>query len=110
MAGLEAIEVIAHFQIRHAHHPLHQVLSMGVEPFAAPEWFDQQIEQLGFGGCVGHGLGFSSPCVPSASAKPDGGTSPFRGVVGANPWRRLPHLRGRRLMTPLNVTCLLGVR
>jgi hypothetical protein len=32
MAGLEPIEVIAHFQIGHAHHPLHQVLPMGIKP------------------------------------------------------------------------------
>ena len=76
MAGLETIEVIAHFQIRHAHHPLHQGLSMGVEPFATLERFDQQIEQLSFGGCVGNGSRCSSPRVPSASAKPEGHTSP----------------------------------
>ena len=51
MAGLEPIEVIAHLQIRHAHHPLHQVLPMGTKPFASLQRFDQQIEQLSFGCC-----------------------------------------------------------
>ena len=46
MAGLEPIEVIAHFQIGHVHHPLHQVLPMGIKPFASLQRFDQQIEQL----------------------------------------------------------------
>ena len=45
MAGLEPIEVIAHFQIGHAHHPLHQVLPVGIKPFASLQRFDQQIEQ-----------------------------------------------------------------
>jgi hypothetical protein len=36
--------VIAHLQIRHAHHPLQQVLPMGVDPFAPLERFNQQIE------------------------------------------------------------------
>ena len=84
MAGFESIEVIAHVLIRHAYHPLHQVLPMDVEPFAPFERFDQQIEQLSFGGCVGHDFGFSLRRVPSASAKPDGHTSPTRGVVGVD--------------------------
>ncbi|NBR83730.1 MAG: hypothetical protein EBT52_08380 [Flavobacteriia bacterium] len=56
MAGLESIKVIAHFQVWHAHHPLHQLLAMGVEAFATLEGFDQQLKQLSFGGCAGHGL------------------------------------------------------
>jgi len=76
MAGLEPIEVIAHFQIGHAHHPLHQVLPMGLKPFASLQRFDQQIEQLRFGVCVGHGFRCSSPRVPSASAKPESHASP----------------------------------
>lgn len=67
MAGFESIEVIAHVLIWHAYHPLHQVLRMDVEPFASFQRFDQQIEQLSFGGCVGHGLEFSLHRVPSAS-------------------------------------------
>ena len=60
MACPEAIEVVAHLQIRHAHHPLHQVLPMGVDPFASLQRFDQQIEQLGLRSCVGHALGLST--------------------------------------------------
>ena len=76
MAGLEPIEVIAHLQIRHVHHPLHQVWPMGIKPFASLQRFDEQIEQLTFGGCVGHGFRCSSAPVPSASVKPEGHTSP----------------------------------
>ena len=60
MACAEAIEVVAHLQIRHAHHPLHQVLSMGVDPFTSLQRFDQQVEQLSFRSCVGHALGLST--------------------------------------------------
>ena len=83
MAGLEAIEVIPHFQIRHSHDPLHQALPMGVEPLAALERFDQQVKQLSFGGGAGHGLLFSFRRVSPASTKSDGDTSPIRGVVVA---------------------------
>jgi len=41
MAGPEPIEVIAYLQIGHAHHPLHQVLPMGIKPFASLQRFDQ---------------------------------------------------------------------
>ena len=51
MAGLEPNEVIAYFQIGHAHHPLHQVLPMGIKPFASLQRFDQQIEQLNWWLC-----------------------------------------------------------
>ena len=61
-------------------------------------------------GCVGHNLAFSSPRDPSASAKPDGHTSPTRVGVGADLRRCLPQLRGRPPITPLNVTFLLGLR
>ena len=110
MAGFESIEEIAHVLIWHAYQPLHQVLPMDAEPFASFQRFDQQIELLGFGGGVGNGLGFSLRRFPSASAKPDGHTSPTRGVVGADPRRCLPHLRGLPLVNPPNVNCLLGVR
>ena len=60
MACPEALEVVAHLQFSHAHHPLHQVLPMGVDPLASLERFDQQIEQLGFRSCVGYALGLST--------------------------------------------------
>jgi hypothetical protein len=56
MAGLQSIKVVAYYQVWHAHHPLHQLLAMGVEAFATLEGFDQQLKQLSFGGCAGHGL------------------------------------------------------
>ena len=59
MACFESIEVIAQVLIQHAYHPLHQVLPLDVEPLAPFERLDQQIEQLSFGGCVGHDFRFS---------------------------------------------------
>ena len=100
MAGFEAIEVIAHFQILHAHHTLHQGLSMEVQPFAPFERFDKHIEQLSDGDCLGYGLGFTLCSVPSEPAKPDGHASPTRGVVVADPKRCLPNLRGLPFVSP----------
>ena len=60
MACPEALEVVVHLQFSHAHHPLRQVLSMGVDPLASLERFVQQIEQLGFRSCVGYALGLST--------------------------------------------------
>ena len=110
MAGLEPIEVIAHFQIGHAHHPLHQVLPMGIKPFASFQRFDQQIEQLSFGCCVG--MVFGAPRLVFHQHRQNLRSihHQLEGLWSGDPKRCLPHLRGRRLMTPLNVTCLLGVR
>ena len=54
MAVLAPIEVIVRLQIRHEHRPLHQVLPMGIKPFAfaSLQRFDQQIEQLSIGGLL----------------------------------------------------------
>ena len=71
--------MITHVEIWHAHHPLHQVVPTGVEPFVSLDLFNQQIEQLGFGGCVGHALEFPSRHVSSASGKADSHTSPPQG-------------------------------
>ena len=110
MAGFEPIEVIAQFQIGHAHHPLHQVLPMGINPFASLQRFDQQIEQLDM--AVVLVMVFGAPLLVFHQHWQNLRAThhPLEGLWSGNQKRCLPHLRGRRLMTPLNVTCLLGFR
>ena len=111
MAGLKPIKVVAYFQVWHAHHPLHQLLAMGVETLATLEGFDQQLKQLSFGGCAGHGLLLSSYLVVCQQhrKKLAAPHHSLGGVVCADSRRRLPHLRGLDQDSPLNVSSLLGI-
>ena len=55
---LQSFQTVAHFHIRDLYDALHQALFVGVETWATFEWLRQQVEQLSFGGCAGHGRSF----------------------------------------------------
>ena len=44
MRALEMIDALTNLDIRHGQHPTHQVVSIGVEPFAAFDWFQKKVD------------------------------------------------------------------
>ena len=42
------IRPISNFGIGHRHHPLHQAVSLGVEPSTAPEGFHKSVIEMGW--------------------------------------------------------------